>query len=76
MSNVTYRSYDILSDYPFTTQQQEEIESIEYTIQKFSKHKSFKVRFVVIATWNSVQPLQQDIFTAGSVRQEVLYFVI
>jgi len=70
MPNVTYRSYDIINDHPFTTQQEEEIELIEYIIQNFSKHKAFKVKFVVIATWNSVQPFQIETYTVGSVRKD------
>ena len=70
MPNVTYRSYDIINDHPFTPQQEEEIESIEYIIQNFSKHKAFKAKFVIIATWNSVQPFQTETYTAGSVRKK------
>ncbi|XP_052241381.1 uncharacterized protein LOC127851584 [Dreissena polymorpha] len=55
-SSVSYRTYDILNNYPYTARATEDIRVLESLIKRVENISSFDAGFVLIATWNSVKP--------------------
>ncbi|XP_052274481.1 uncharacterized protein LOC127874294 isoform X2 [Dreissena polymorpha] len=55
-SSITFRTYDILNNYPFTAKATEDIAFLERLIKRVENLSSFEVSFVFIATWSSVKP--------------------
>lgn len=51
-SKTSYRSYDILNNHPFTSQQEEEIDFIAEIFRKLLGIQNFQSKFILIATWN------------------------
>ncbi|WAR22474.1 SVEP1-like protein, partial [Mya arenaria] len=56
--SISYRTIDILHDFPFSDEQERDIEMVRYIVRKFEYLPSFEPRFLLIADWNKVSPLQ------------------
>ncbi|XP_052259365.1 sushi, von Willebrand factor type A, EGF and pentraxin domain-containing protein 1-like [Dreissena polymorpha] len=54
-SSITYRTYDILNNYPFSTKATEDIAILESLIKRLENLSSFEASFLLIATWNRVK---------------------
>ena len=54
-SSITYRTYDILNNYPFSTKATEDITILESLIKRLENLSSFEASFLLIATWNRVK---------------------
>ncbi|KAH3885061.1 hypothetical protein DPMN_009049 [Dreissena polymorpha] len=56
LSTITFRTYDVLKDYPFTPKVAEELRFLESVIKRVENISAFDTSFVLIATWNNVKP--------------------
>ncbi|XP_052236237.1 uncharacterized protein LOC127848005 isoform X4 [Dreissena polymorpha] len=54
-SSITFRTYDILNNYPFTAKATEDIAFLESLIKRVENISSFDASFVLIATWSNVK---------------------
>ncbi|XP_052273396.1 uncharacterized protein LOC127873560 [Dreissena polymorpha] len=56
LSTITYRTYDVLKNYPFTPKVAGELELLESVIKRVENMSAFDTSFVLIATWSNVRP--------------------
>ena len=56
LSTITYRTYDVLKNYPFTPKVAGELELLESVIKRVENISAFDTSFVLIATWSNVKP--------------------
>ncbi|XP_052784322.1 uncharacterized protein LOC128220099 isoform X2 [Mya arenaria] len=56
--SISYRTIDILHDFPFNEEETRDIEMVRYLVRTFGGLPSFEPKFLLIADWNKVSPLQ------------------
>ncbi|XP_052771199.1 scavenger receptor cysteine-rich domain superfamily protein-like [Mya arenaria] len=69
--SISYRTIDILHDFPFSDEQERDIEMVRYIVRKFEYLPSFEPRFLLIADWNKVSPLQNT-YQSSSITRDIV----
>ncbi|XP_052772238.1 uncharacterized protein LOC128211461 isoform X1 [Mya arenaria] len=64
--SISYRTIDILNDFPFSEEQKSDLEMVKSIVMKSENLTSFEPKFLLIADWNKVSPLP-IIFQSSSV---------